>query len=102
MSERVLVALAPTDRHSLNSPLKSIINAFLTGSSSARLVFLGSKQSRQTTVNESCGCESASTKVVHGVFCRTEFCEKPYEKENGGISQADQCENHRVFRSLSR
>ena len=61
------------------------------------LVVLGSKQSRLATINERCECGNASTKVVHGVFCRTEFCEKPYEKENGGISQADQCENHRFF-----
>ena len=41
----------------------------------ARLVFLGSKQSRQSTINESCECGSASTKGVRGAFWRTTLTE---------------------------
>ena len=51
--------------------------------------------------NESCECESASTKGYMAHFGVQNFAkilkENPEKKENGGISQADQRENHRFF-----
>ena len=38
-----------------------------------RLVFLGSKQSRQATINENCECGNASTKVVVAYFSVQNF-----------------------------
>ena len=56
--------------------------------------------------NESCDKESASTKVYAAHFvlqkCPKTLKENFEKKENGGISQAGQRENHRFFRSLSR
>ena len=68
----------------------------------ARLVFLGSKQSRRTTLNkESCECGSAGTKeymACFGVQNRRELIKKISEKSKTAVlSQAGQRESRRFF-----
>ena len=65
--------------------LARVQGVHIPAESLARLVFLGSKQSRQTTINERCECESTSTRgyVVHFFVqkCPKNLKESPEKKK---------------------
>ena len=82
--------------------LARVQGVHIPAESLARLVFLGSKQSRRTTLNkESCECGSAGMKgyMAHfGVQQKTKSLKEISEKRKAAVfSQAGQRENRRFF-----